>query len=86
LLASDGATSATVAGQQLGRLRRLRLTPTLATVTMGGNDLLAAYGDVTAARRAIRTVVDNGRGGPGRVAGPDGLPGADCGRHRLRSE
>jgi lysophospholipase L1-like esterase len=61
LLASDGATSATVAGEQLGRLRRLQRTPTLATVTMGGNDLLAAYGDATAARRAIRTVVDNGR-------------------------
>jgi lysophospholipase L1-like esterase len=61
LLASDGATSATVAGEQLGRLRRLGVTPTLATVTMGGNDLLAAYGDTTAGRRAIRTVVDNGR-------------------------
>ena len=33
----------------------------MATVTMGGNDLLAAYGDATAARRAIQTVVDNGR-------------------------
>jgi lysophospholipase L1-like esterase len=61
LLASDGATSTTVAGEQLGRLRRLEQKPTLATVTMGGNDLLAAYGDATAARRAIRTVVDNGR-------------------------
>jgi lysophospholipase L1-like esterase len=61
LLASDGATSSTVAGEQLGRLRRLGSIPTLATVTMGGNDLLAAYGDATAARRAIRTVVDNGR-------------------------
>jgi lysophospholipase L1-like esterase len=61
LLASDGATSTTVAGEQLGRLRRLGVTPTLATVTMGGNDLLAAYGDATAARRAIRTVADNGR-------------------------
>jgi lysophospholipase L1-like esterase len=61
LLASDGATSTTVAGEQLGRLRRLGSIPTLATVTMGGNDLLAAYRDATAARRAIRTVVDNGR-------------------------
>jgi lysophospholipase L1-like esterase len=61
LLASDGATSTTVAGEQLGRLRRLGVTPTLATVTMGGNDLLAAYGDPGAARRAIRTVLDNGR-------------------------
>ena len=61
LLASDGATSTTVAGEQLGRLRRLQRTPTLATVTMGGNDLLAAYGDAGAAGRAVRTVVDNGR-------------------------
>jgi lysophospholipase L1-like esterase len=61
LLASDGATSATVAGEQLGRLRRLEQVPSLATVTMGGNDLLGAYGDATAARRAIATVVDNGR-------------------------
>ena len=61
LLASDGATSTTVAGEQLGRLRRLGLRPTLATVTMGGNDLLATYGDATAARRAIAAVADNGR-------------------------
>src|SRR5215207_444514 len=44
LLARDGATSTTVAREQLPRLRRLDDTPTLATVTMGGNDLLAAYG------------------------------------------
>ena len=61
LLAGDGATSATVATQQLRRLRGLGRVPTLATVTMGGNDLLAAYGDTTAAGRVIRTVVDNGR-------------------------
>jgi hypothetical protein len=34
LLASDGATSTTVADEQLGRLRHLGVTPTLATVTM----------------------------------------------------
>ena len=61
LLASDGATSATVAGDQLGRLHRLGIVPTLATVTMGGNDLLAAYGDAGAAGRAIKTVAGNGR-------------------------
>src|SRR5215213_6284373 len=74
LLASDAATSATVAGEQLGRLRRLERTPTLATVTMGGNDLLAAYGDATAARWAIATVVDNGRlllGGLRELMGPE---------------
>jgi lysophospholipase L1-like esterase len=61
LLASDGATSTTVAEQQLERLRGLASIPTLTTVTLGGNDLLAAYGDQIAARRAIRTVADNGR-------------------------
>ena len=60
-LASDGATSATVAGEQLRRLHRLKLTPTLATVTMGGNDLLAAYGNSTAGRQAIQRVTDNGQ-------------------------
>jgi lysophospholipase L1-like esterase len=73
LLASDGATSATVAGEQLGRLRRLGIIPTLATVTMGGNDLLAAYGDAGAARQAITTVSDNGRrllGGLRDLMGP----------------
>jgi lysophospholipase L1-like esterase len=83
LLATDGATSSTVADEQLGRLHRLGVTPTVATVTMGGNDLLAAYGDAGAARRAIGTVLDNGRLVPGRLAGPDGLRGADRGRHRL---
>jgi lysophospholipase L1-like esterase len=61
LLASDGATSTTVAAEQLGRLRRLGVTPTLATLTMGGNDLLATYGDAAAARQAIQTVTHNGR-------------------------
>ena len=73
LLASDGASSTTVAGEQLELLRRLGSIPTLATVTMGGNDLLAAYGDGAAARRAIRTVVDNGRlvlGGLRELMGP----------------
>ena len=60
-LASDGATSATVAGEQLRQLDRLELIPTLATVTMGGNDLLAAYGNSTAGRQAIRRVIDNGQ-------------------------
>jgi lysophospholipase L1-like esterase len=61
LLASDGATSTTVADEQLGRLRRLGVIPTLATVTMGGNDLLTAYGDTSAARRVIQRVAENGR-------------------------
>jgi hypothetical protein len=46
----------------------------LATVTMGGNDLLAAYGDATAARQAIATVVVNGwlvLGGLRELMGPE---------------
>lgn len=61
LLATDGATSADVAGGQLGRLRRLDKVPSVATVTMGGNDLLAAYGDTAAARRAIAATARNGQ-------------------------
>jgi lysophospholipase L1-like esterase len=61
LLASDGATSATVAGEQLRQLHRLELIPTLATVTMGGNDLLAAYGISSAGRQAIQQVTGNGQ-------------------------
>jgi lysophospholipase L1-like esterase len=50
-----------LATSKIGRLRGAGRVPTLATVTMGGNDLLAAYGDHRAARRAIQTVADNGR-------------------------
>ena len=74
LLATDGATATTVAHQQLPRLRRLGVAPTLATVTMGGNDLLVAYGDGAAARRAIRSVVAGGEtvlGGLRALMGPD---------------
>ncbi len=60
LLATDGATTGTLRDLQLPRLAA-RPAPTLVTLTVGGNDLLAAYGDATAARRAIKTVVDNGR-------------------------
>ena len=60
-LASDGAASATVAGEQLRQLHRLELIPTLATVTMGGNDLLTAYGNSAAGRQAIQSVTDNGQ-------------------------
>ena len=56
-----GVTSATVAGEQLRQLHRLKLIPTLATVTMGGNDLLAAYGNSTAGRQAIQRMTDSGQ-------------------------
>ena len=61
LLATDGATSATVVDRQLPQLRRSGAVPGLATLTIGGNDLLQAYGDAAAARAVIRRVVTLGR-------------------------
>ena len=54
-LTYDGATSAGVLEQQLPRLD---WRPDLVTITMGGNDLMGAYGDSTAARSVIRTVAE----------------------------
>ena len=56
LLATDGATTRTLLDGQLPRLAALRLRPTLVTVTIGRNDLLAAYGDTHAAREVIAHV------------------------------
>ena len=56
LLATDGATTRTLLDVQLPRLVASRLRPTLVTLTIGGNDLLAAYGDTRAARRVIEAV------------------------------
>ena len=52
-LATDGATASTLVDVQLPRLAALSAKPTLVTVTIGGNDVLAAYGDTPAARNAI---------------------------------
>jgi GDSL-like Lipase/Acylhydrolase family len=62
LLATDGATTRTLLQAQLPRLRALEVRPTLVTLTVGGNDLLAAYGDTGAARKVIagvETAVDS---------------------------
>ena len=56
LLASDGATTRTLADVQLPRLARLGARPDLVTLTVGGNDLLSAYGDTPAAREVISRV------------------------------
>ena len=56
LLATDGATTRTLVDVQLPALAALRPRPTLVTVTIGGNDLLAAYGDTAAARQVISRV------------------------------
>jgi lysophospholipase L1-like esterase len=56
LLATDGATTGTLLDRQLPRLSTLGARPTLVTLTIGGNDLLGAYGDTTAARAVIDRV------------------------------
>lgn len=56
LLASDGATCRTVLDHQLPRLAALRATPTILTLTVGGNDLLTAYGDTASARAVVEHV------------------------------
>lgn len=74
LLARDGATSQDVAAGQLPALKRLGAPPALATVTMGGNDLLSAFGDDDAARSAIEGVAIAGRhvlSGLRDLMGPD---------------
>ena len=56
-LTYDGATTAGVLDHQLPRLNR---DPDLVTITMGGNDLMGAYGDEAAARAVIRQVAERG--------------------------
>lgn len=46
-LAQDGATTGTVLD---GQIPRIRERPDLVTLSMGGNDLMGAYGDTAAAR------------------------------------
>jgi len=58
LLATDGATTRTVTDVQLPRLATLPTPPTLVTLTVGGNDLLSAYGDTPTARGVIAHVQD----------------------------
>lgn len=57
ILARDGALSTDVLQRQLPLIDR---RPRLVTITMGGNDLLAAYGDSAAARSAIGRVTATG--------------------------
>src|SRR3712207_4646725 len=58
LLAVDGGTTQTLLELQLPRLEASGLAPSVVTLTVGGNDLLGAYGDTVRARAVIRTVVD----------------------------
>lgn len=75
LLATDGATTRTLLAGQLPRLAALRARPALVTVTIGGNDLLGAYGDTAAARAVVAGVRDALARALAEVAGtlaPDG--------------
>jgi lysophospholipase L1-like esterase len=63
LLATDGATVRTVLDRQLPRLAAASRPPAVVTLTAGGNDVLAAYGDTRGARATIATV----RAGVARV-------------------
>jgi hypothetical protein len=76
LLATDGATTATVLDRQLPRLAALGIRPDLVTLTIGGNDLLAGYGDTGMARRVVADVRD----GVARALAGIGVHLADDGR------
>ena len=56
LLATDGATTASLLDAQLPRLQSSGAVPRVVTVTAGGNDVLRAYGDTRAALRTVRAV------------------------------
>ncbi|HEV2774021.1 MAG TPA: GDSL-type esterase/lipase family protein [Solirubrobacteraceae bacterium] len=56
LLATDGATTASLLGGQLPRLESTDVAPRVVTLTIGGNDVLAAYGNTPAAREIVSVV------------------------------
>ena len=57
LLATDGATSRTLLDDQLPRLERSGVHPSIVTLTIGGNDVLGWYGDTAGALRAADAAV-----------------------------
>jgi lysophospholipase L1-like esterase len=56
LFAVDGGTTETVLDHQLPRLERSGAAPAVVTLTIGGNDLLRAYGDTPRARSVVAVV------------------------------
>jgi lysophospholipase L1-like esterase len=64
ILARDGAVSSDVLQRQLPLIDR---RPALVTITMGGNDLLASYGDSAAAQAVIDRVAATGEAILGRL-------------------
>jgi len=67
-LATDGGTTGTLLDHQLPRLERSGARPSVATVTVGGNDVLGCYGDTRAALRLIGTVRTRVRAALGRLS------------------
>ena len=57
LLATDGATSHTLLEQQVPRLERSGIRPSILTLTIGGNDVVGCYGDTAAAIGAADAAV-----------------------------
>jgi lysophospholipase L1-like esterase len=56
LLATNGGTTSTLLDSQLRWLERSAIAPTVVTLTVGGNDLLGAYGDTRRAREVVSVV------------------------------
>ena len=56
LLATDGGTTTSVLDVQLPRLESRDTVPRVVTLTVGGNDVLAAYGDTRAALEIVTSV------------------------------
>lgn len=58
MLATDGGTTQTLLGSQLPARGRLGVAPAVVTLTVGGNDVLSAYGDTRYALRIVPVVRD----------------------------
>ncbi len=56
MLATDGATSQQLVGAQLSRLERLGVAPDVATITIGGNDIVTRYGQTREALDVVEVV------------------------------
>jgi lysophospholipase L1-like esterase len=56
LLATDGGTTSTLLDSQLPHLEASAIAPNLVTLTIGGNDILGAYGDTERARQIVSVV------------------------------
>ena len=56
LLATDGGTTSTLLDSQLPHLEASAIAPNLVTLTIGGNDILGAYGDTQRARQIVSVV------------------------------